>query len=116
MLMYYLVIRAAPAPAPQSTPPRPSGESRRAPRTRPVVSPRPVVWRRFHAIDATRFLESWRWVVSFSVLSHFVARRGRLAELLVKLRERRRSAGTAARAAAMDARGRLHAVAALRDA
>ena len=31
----------------------------------PVVARRPAVFRRFHAIDATRFQESWRWVVSF---------------------------------------------------
>ena len=32
---------------------------------RAVVARRPAVVRRPHAIDATRFLESWRWVVSF---------------------------------------------------
>ena len=49
-----------------------------------------------------------------SILSRFGPRRGR--EVLVKLSERRCRVGSAARNAAVDARRRPHAVAALRDA
>ena len=37
----------------------------------PVRSRRPVVWRRLHAIDATRVHLTMTWVVSFSILRPF---------------------------------------------
>ena len=80
------------------------------------ISRRPAVFRWPYAIEATRFLESWRWVVSFWISSRFGPRRGRFAEPLVKLPERRRRVSSAARNAAVDAHRRPHAVAALRDA
>ena len=39
------------------------------------VSRRPAVLRRFHFTQTLRFLESWRWVVSFPILSEFGPRR-----------------------------------------
>jgi dynein heavy chain len=42
-----------------------------------VRSRRPVVWRRLHAIDATRLHQRTRCVVFFPILSRFGPRRGR---------------------------------------
>ena len=42
---------------------------------RPCVSPRFEVWRRLHAIDATRVHLTMAWVVSFPNSSHFGPRR-----------------------------------------
>ena len=40
-----------------------------------VRSRRPVVWRRLHAIDATRLVERMSWLVSFPILRPFGPRR-----------------------------------------
>ena len=82
----------------------------------PVVARRPAVFRRFHFTDTTRLLESLRWVVYFSILRRFGRDGVGLAELLVKRRERRPRAVSAARAAAADATRCVDAVAALPDA
>ena len=41
-----------------------------------VLSRRPVVWRRLHALDATRVYQTRSWVVSFWILRPFGLRAG----------------------------------------
>ena len=65
-------------------------EKEKAEKKAAVRSRRPVVWRRLHAIDATRVHLTMKWVVSFSSLRPFGPRRDRDAPRR-KVRTRRRS-------------------------
>ena len=65
-------------------------EKEKAEKKAAVRSRRPVVWRRLHAIDATRVHLTMKWVVSFSSLRPFGPRRDRDAPRR-KVPTRRRS-------------------------